>query len=73
MRGIKKLSNFSPDVGRAGSTLEIDSGHENKKIGFYPKSPQPFLRILCVVDDSTYTCRRNFSCAPGDLTRNELF
>jgi len=28
--------------GRIGSTLEIDSGHKNKKIGFYPKSLRPF-------------------------------
>ena len=56
--------------GMAGSTLEIDSGHKNKKIGYYPKSIRPFLRILYVVDDSIYARRRNFSCAPGDLARN---
>ena len=42
--------------GRIGSTLEIDSGHNNKKIGYYPKSLRPFLRILCVVEDSIYAC-----------------
>ena len=46
-------------LGRAGSTLEIDSGYENKNIGFYPKSLRPFLRILCVVHD--YACRRIFT------------
>ena len=73
MRGIKKLSNVSPELtwpGRARSTLEMDSGHKNKKFGFYPKSLRPFLRILCAVDDSMYVCRRNFSCGPGDLARN---
>ena len=48
----------------------IDSGYKNKKIGFYPKSLRLFLRILCVVEDSIHVCRRNFSCAPGDLARN---
>ena len=33
----------------AGSTLEIDSGHKNEKIIFYPKSVRSFLRILCVI------------------------
>ena len=40
--------------GRAGSTLEIDSGYKNKNIGFHPKSLRQFLRILYVVDDSIY-------------------
>ena len=44
-------------------TLKMDSGHKNKNIGFYPKSLRPFLRILCVVDDSIYACWRNFSSA----------
>ena len=51
-------------------TLEIDSGQKSKKIGFYPKSLRLFLRILCVVEDSIHVCRRNFSCAPGNLARN---
>ena len=56
-------------------SLEIDSEHRNKKTGFYPSSLRSSLRILCVVDDSIYACRRNFSCAPGpgDLARNQLF
>ena len=67
MQALFKLSkNFSLQY-------EMDSGHKNKKIGFYPKSLRPFLRILCVVDDSMYPRRRNFSCTPGDLARNELF
>ena len=65
MHGIKKLSKASDDTvryisrqkvswsGRRGlKTLEIDSGHENKKIGSHPKSLRSFLKILCVVDDS---------------------
>ena len=63
MHGIKKLS-------KAGSNLEMDSGHQNMKIDLYPKTLQQFLRILCVVDDSIYACRRNFSCVPGNLARN---
>ena len=55
MRDIKKLINVPR--------------HKNKNIGFYPKSLRPVLRILCVVDDSIYAHRRNFSCAPGDLAR----
>ena len=39
---------------RAGSTLEMDSGHKNKEIDFYPKSLRPFLQILYVVDDSIH-------------------
>ena len=50
-----------------GSTLEIDSGYKNKKIGFHPKSIGPFLRILWVVDDSMYACRRNCSSARSQL------
>ena len=38
--------------GRAGSTLEMDSGHKKKTIDFYPRSLRPFLRILFVVNDS---------------------
>ena len=34
----------------AGLTLGIDSRHENKKTGFYPKCLRPFLRILGIVD-----------------------
>ena len=41
---------------RAGSTLEIDSGHKNKKFGFYLKFLRRVLRILCVVDASIYAC-----------------
>ena len=70
MRGIKKLSSVSVDLvgpGRVGSTLEIYSRYKNKNIGFYPKCLRPFLRILCVVDDSMYTCRRNCSCARSQL------
>ena len=33
-------------------TLEIDSGHRNKKVGFYPKFVKALMRILCVFDDS---------------------
>ena len=51
-------------------TIEIDSRHKNKKIGFYPKSLRLFLRILCVEEDSIHACKRNFSSAPGDLARN---
>ena len=51
----------------AGSTLEIDAGHRNKKIGFYPMFLRPFLRISCVVDDSMYACRRNCSSACSQL------
>ena len=66
MQALFKLSkNFSVQY-------EVDSGHKNKKIGFYPKSLRPFLRILFVVDDSKYA-RRISSCAPGDLARNEFF
>ena len=54
-------------------TSEIDSDYKNKKTGFYPNSLRPFLRILCVVDDSMYARRRNFSCGRGDLARNQLF
>ena len=32
-------------------TDPMDLGHQNKKIVFYPKSLQPFLRISHVVDD----------------------
>ena len=46
-------------------TLEIDSGHKNKEIGFYPKFLRPFLRILCVVDDSMYPCRRTSRALPA--------
>ena len=35
--------------------LEMNSGFKNKKIGFNPKSVRPYLRILCVVDDSIET------------------
>ena len=49
----------------AESTLEIDSGHKNKKIGFYPKSLRPFLQILCVVDDSIYARRRTCRALPA--------
>ena len=56
MHVIKKLS-------KAGSSSEIGLGHENKKTGFSPKCLRPFLRILCIVDDSIYACRRNCSCA----------
>ena len=38
--------------GCVGSTLERDSEYINNKIGYYPKSLRPFLRILCVVDNS---------------------
>ena len=76
MHGIKKLSKASGYTvrdrscqralwsGRAGSTLEMDSGHKNKRIGIHPKSLQPFLSILCVVDNSIYACIKNFSCLP---------
>ena len=43
------------------STLEINSGHKNKKIGFYPKSLRPFLKILCVVHDSKYMHKEEVS------------
>ena len=36
---------------RSWATLEMDSGYKNENIGFYPKAPRPFLRILCVFDD----------------------
>ena len=39
MHGIKKLS-------KAGSTLEMDSGHENKKIGLYPVSTTMFKDFM---------------------------
>ena len=55
--------------GRAGSTLEMDSGHKNKKICLYRKSLRSFLRILCVVDDSIYA-RKGTRSAFGDLDRN---
>ena len=60
MHGIKKLNRASDNnvldiscqrvllSGRAGSFLEMDSGHKNKKIGFRLKSLQPIVRILCV-------------------------
>ena len=57
----------------AGLTSEIDPEHKNKKTGFYSNSLRPFLWIFCVVDDSIYACRRNFSYALGDLARNQLF
>ena len=47
-------------LGRAGPTLEMDSSHKNDKIGFYPKSLRPFLRILCVVDDSDIYMQKEF-------------
>ena len=34
---------------RAGSTLEMDSEHKNKKIGFYPKSLRPFLGFYALL------------------------
>ena len=40
---------------------------KNKNIGFYPKSLRPILRILCVVDDSMYACKRNCSSARSQL------
>ena len=52
MRGIKKLSNFFQ------LSLEMNSGYKSKNIGFYPKSLRPFLRILCVLDDSMYACKK---------------
>ena len=36
---------------KARLSLGTDSVYKNKKIGFYPKSLRPFLRILCVVND----------------------
>ena len=33
-------------------TLEMDSGHKNKKITFYQRSLRPLSRISCVLDDS---------------------
>ena len=46
---------------------------QTKKIGFYPKSLRPIFRISYVVEDSIYTCSRNFSCAPrGCLRRSRL-
>ena len=50
---------------QARSSLETDSGYKNQNIGFYPKSLRPFLPILCVVDDSIYACRKNFSSLPA--------
>ena len=38
-------------LGRAGSTLEMDSVYENKKIGSHSKSLRRFFGMLCVVDD----------------------
>ena len=60
-----KLSNVSPDLDGFGSTLEMDSGHKNKKIGLNPKCLRPFLKIVCVVDDM-HTCmlQELFSCTP---------
>ena len=66
MHGTKKLRKPSNNTVRyisrqrasivgsamAGSTLQLDSGHKNKKIGSYPKCLRPFLRILCDVSDS---------------------
>ena len=54
-------------------TSEIDSEHKNMKTVFYLNSLRPFIRILCVVEDSIYARKRNFSCAPGDLALNEIF
>ena len=69
MQALFKLNkNFSLQYENV--QYEMDSGHKNKKIGFYPNTLRPFLRILCVVDDSIYARRRNLSCAPGDLACN---
>ena len=57
----------------AGSTLEIDSGHKNKKTAFYPKCVRTFLRILCIVDDSIYACRRNCSVVHSQLFGRILY
>ena len=53
---ILKILNIKLRSTMARLILEIDSEHKNKKTGFYPNSLRPFLRILCVVDDSIYAC-----------------
>ena len=45
------LSEIQAIKGRAGSTLEMDSRHKDKEVGFYSKFFRPFLRFLCIVDD----------------------
>ena len=45
--------------GRVDSTLEMNSGPKNKKIGFYPKSLRLFSKILEVIYDSMYACSRD--------------
>ena len=53
---ILKILNIKLRSTMARLILEIDSEHKNKKTGFYPNSLRPFLRILCVIDDSIYAC-----------------
>ena len=43
--------------GRKGSTLEMDSGHKNKKIGLYPKSLELFLQFHMHVEGTSRALR----------------
>ena len=61
------IQNCWVESGQAGLTLEMDSGHKNEKIGFYPKSIRLFLMILCVVDDSHIYTQKELLCARNHL------
>ena len=51
----------------------MHSRHTNKTISFYPRSLRPFLRILCVVDDSRISVLIHENMQNEFLVRFQLY
>ena len=66
MSEIKAVKDGRAGSGRAIS--EMDSGHQNKKIGFKPKTLRQFSRILCVANDPHIYIQREHLCARNKLS-----